>query len=216
MADLPVYYKGEVIFDSYGESMATGPWIKFRLPDSDELDAFRGLPAQGDDSKVTTLKGQRMYLAIVIIGDDERPTDVAPDPRPYAQLSRRLFSGGFFNAPQVLNAAGTQKSLAAYLFETCKTCALCQRPPERIVKVGGGTYDIAATCTDHRPPSARGKSSNETMLANTVKHRTEWASGEIKRQLGYDHWYQVPPGSLREWARKAGAVNILPKEYKDG
>lgn len=73
-AERKTLFSGEVQFAGYSDSHTQGPKITFRLPDSDDLEAFRALTvAKGNQS------GQRVMMALVLIGDDEQPL---PPPEP--------------------------------------------------------------------------------------------------------------------------------------
>lgn len=63
-------FGGEVQLADFGESAASGPWSKFRHADHQELDPFRG-----KDRASRSKAGQRYYMLLVEIGDDERAVD---------------------------------------------------------------------------------------------------------------------------------------------
>lgn len=60
-------FKGETQFLAWGDG-PQGPWIKLKLPDSDDLGPFRGMT-----QAKATMAGQRMACVLVEIGDDEKP-----------------------------------------------------------------------------------------------------------------------------------------------
>lgn len=59
-------FDGEVQFAGYADGSRGGPRITFRLTDREHLNTFAGL------------EGKRFMLAIVEIGDDEKPAAPAP------------------------------------------------------------------------------------------------------------------------------------------
>lgn len=61
-------FSGEIQFVGWKDSHKQGPLVTFRLSDSSELDAFRGLTVRKGNQA-----GQRFMAALVEIGDDERP-----------------------------------------------------------------------------------------------------------------------------------------------
>ena len=67
----------EVQLLGYGESDSYGPWVKFRLNDHAHLDKFRGQQC-GTKAKL----GKRYALALVEIGDDEKPVEVKQEKKP--------------------------------------------------------------------------------------------------------------------------------------
>lgn len=62
-------FQDEVQFLAWGDG-PQGPWIKLKLPDSDDLGPFRGMT-----QAKATMAGQRMACVLVEIGEDERPRD---------------------------------------------------------------------------------------------------------------------------------------------
>ncbi len=77
-------FDGEVQFAGYADGSRGGPRITFRLTDREHLNTFAGL------------EGKRFMLAIVEIGDDEKPAAPAPAPAkrermgPLLELAVRL------------------------------------------------------------------------------------------------------------------------------
>jgi hypothetical protein len=65
-------YQGESQFLAWGDGPA-GPWIKLLLPESDDLEPFRGMTAAKK-----TMAGQRLAIVIVEIDDQELPKTPPP------------------------------------------------------------------------------------------------------------------------------------------
>lgn len=62
---VPVHFNEEAQFVGFGDGTRSGPWIRFRLSESAQLEPWRGE------------EGQRYRLVAVKIGDDDRPVDTA-------------------------------------------------------------------------------------------------------------------------------------------
>lgn len=43
----------------------------------------------------------------------------------------------------------------------------------------------------------------------------QWVWETLKKKLGYQHWYDVPPGALKDWTRKQGLTFVIPGNYLD-
>ncbi len=66
--DRCVVLSDEVQLLGYGETDSTGPWVKFRLLDPDQLAHFRG-----QEKSTANKVGKRYAMCLVEIGDDEKP-----------------------------------------------------------------------------------------------------------------------------------------------
>jgi hypothetical protein len=75
-------FRDEVQFLAWGDG-PQGPWIKLKLPDSDDLAPFRGMTAAK-----ATQAGQRMACVLVEIGDDEKAVPNRSDTKTSADDSK--------------------------------------------------------------------------------------------------------------------------------
>lgn len=48
----------------------------------------------------------------------------------------------------------------------------------------------------------------------TFFYRQRWVWETLKGQLGYEHWYDVPPATLAHWAQNHGLLAKLPRCYR--
>lgn len=69
----------------YGETANGGPYVKFRLADSNELDPFRG-----QDRAAKNKAGKRYIMMLIEVADDEKPIkQPKPEKEKGGPLSRR-------------------------------------------------------------------------------------------------------------------------------
>jgi len=99
-----ILWRNEGQMLGFGESDASGCWVKFRVEPRD-LDFFRGN------------KGQYYYWKIIdmdnlegVINAEQKSKN---DKGPYGQDVRRLHTHGFFKSPEVWKSLGTDKSYQA-------------------------------------------------------------------------------------------------------
>lgn len=88
----------------------------------------------------------------------------------------------------------------------------------------GGTgwkkrYGMIPLChTLHHRQHANGQSAvapDEQWIAWAVKYLERWSGQAIKATLGHEHWYDVPPGILLQWADQHGLTAKLPASYTE-
>lgn len=65
MSNIPTIYANEALVLRWGDSSANGRTITLQLHDEDGEHPFRGLPSGKN--------GQRVMIAVTLIGDDEQP-----------------------------------------------------------------------------------------------------------------------------------------------
>lgn len=151
----------------------------------------------------------------------------------YGHEAAGLRKSGFFRIPQVWKAIGTDDEFRAWI----------QRQPSAISGdfseyVDGEGRNIAAhvrragesgagykapyaciplTNAEHQNQHQVGESAlggKEWCDKMRIKYVEQWAWDTLKAQLGRAHWSDVPPETLREWARMHDVIHHLPALYR--
>lgn len=107
--DLTILFHDEVQLMDWGESRSGGPWIKFKLKESVDLDNFRGL-----DTPTQTKSGHILNLCVSqgdIIPAQETPKDKAL----YGDEARALHQSGFMFCPHLWEHVGPPKSYQTWV-----------------------------------------------------------------------------------------------------
>ncbi len=130
---LDMGFADEVQLLAWNKSTSSdGPKIKLLLNNDDAVDPFAMATIRKGSGK-TKIAGQRYYLFAI-------PLDYAPEvshgipapgsealvsdtPKPYGKEASELYRCGFFYAPPVLNAIGTDDDLVAYI--QTLNCIVC-------------------------------------------------------------------------------------------
>lgn len=147
---------------------------------------------------------------------------------PYGKQAAALYRCGFFSAPAVRRAIGTDAEFLAWLRR--QPCAVCKRPAPseaahvRRIAAGAGVgikpeYSAIPLCHEHHESqhqrgesSIGGKEAVDRMAADAV---TKWAHAALIARLGYEHLSDIPPETLRAWAEHNELHAYLPKkEYR--
>jgi hypothetical protein len=201
----------------YGESRTSGPYLKLRLKDPELLSPFRGLDVAGSNKSghilnVTITEGDLAHLA------EEMPEDTKD--RPFGQQARELKLSGFFRSPDVWKQVGSDTEFLDWIRRQPDCCASKVDPNEpcagiivaahvRRVADGSGMgikppYSAIPLCEIHHANQhAQGESSvgpREWWDKQRIHWVSSWAWEELKHQLGYGSWSQVPPKVLLAWA----------------
>lgn len=100
MDPLHILLHGQAQLLDWGESRATGPWVKVRLEDPELLSIFRGM-----DTASQTKTGH--ILNITLSEGDIVPAD-APDAHPYKLQAAMLWKSFFLRTPKVWDALGVR------------------------------------------------------------------------------------------------------------
>lgn len=152
--------------------------------------------------------------------------------RPYASQAQALHQSGFFRAPKVFTQIGTDAEFLSWIRE--QPCCLAGKlrgacsgviVPAHVRRVasGAGTaikppYSAVPLCDGHHQTQ---HTQGEDHLggpawfdAQRIAHVSTWAWERLKNQLGFRHWYEVPPAILRNWAADHDVLNYLPQEYR--
>lgn len=222
MAD--ILYHDECQLLSYGESRQRGKWITLRLSDTegDPLVNFRGLDKHGSGHSpilhVTVAIGD-------IIGSSEPQAETL-----YGQAARFLHQCDFWYRPAVWRAIGTDEEFLAWIRK--QECAMSGGDTAcsgdvvaahvRRIADGAGTgikpeYSAIPLCDGHhRAQHQHGESElggKEQFDRARIYWLKKWCWETLKQTLGYDHWNEVPPPKLMEWAVENEVSHLVPPGY---
>ena len=227
MSDLKVIHHDECQLLDWGESRATGPWVKLRLSDVEYLEAFRGLDT------ATAKKTGHIFNVTITQGDiiaDEKPVDSVASK--YGAQAKELRLSSFFRRPEVWRAVGTDQEFLDWL-------KICSCPvtgshygdivPAHVRRVANGSgtgikpeYSAIPLCDKHHQlQHLQGESAinpREWWDKKRIEYLVKWCWETLKTDLGYDSWSEVPPLVLETWADKklvSGSVQNpwLPRCY---
>ena len=221
MSELEILHHDECQLLDWGESRSGGPWIKLRLKDSDYLDVFRAMDT-------ATMKKSGHVLNVTISQGDIVPAE-EKEPA-YGEQAKILRLSDFFRRPEVWRAVGTDDEFLVWVRSqvcTARRLGHCNgdivAAHVRRVAEGAGTgikpeYSAIALCSHHHDLQHQ---KGESALGNKAwfdKHRIEhlqqWCWDTLKTQLGFEHWNEVPPDTMRQWALATGVERFLPEAYR--
>lgn len=235
--ELKILFHDSVQLMDFGESRTGGPWIKLRLPDPDDLHVFRGMdPAQ-------MKKTQHVLHCTIAEGDIVQLAEEAPPERRYGKWWRDLIASGFFRAPRVLAAIGTEDEFENWIREQPSVIdgnadwdevmgeSRCEPAHIRRVADGSGTaekppyFAVPMTHKQHQLQHDKGYSAVTGMtegeaiewLAKKADHyRTEWASLTLASQLVPDTPSRgdVHPDMVRIWLETNDLTQYLPERLR--
>lgn len=157
------------------------------------------------------------------------------EPAAYGRFARVLRTHiPFMLARKVWEAVGSDED---YL-DWCRhqRCAKCKWTPHwemsefigceaahvRRVADGAGTaikplYSAIPLCHKHHAEQHHvGEAilgGKEAVDKARITHVQEWVWETLKRTFGFEHWSEVPPGTLVEWAREHDLLDTLPDVY---
>lgn len=212
----------------FGETASGGPFVKFRLPEPEALEPYRGR-----DRATRTKQGSRFVLLVIEVNDDETPANEPDEPirqpkkGPYGSYAHALHACGFFRAPAVWKALGTDEQFLAWL--TTQPCAARRRGgcrgdvvPAHVRRVadGAGTaikpaYSAIPLCDGHHTDSQHqhGESAlggKEWFDRRRVEALEAWAHHRLCEIAGVESLTQVPPERIVNWANRNGLAHYLP------
>lgn len=119
--DLKIIAHIEVQLLDFGESRTAGKYIKLRLPDmdnegNDSLDPFRGMDTP-------TLKRSGHIMNLTLSEGDIIPAEEPPEKGEYGKEASKLYQSGFFRAPAVWKALGTDEQYREWIQkQNCMCC----------------------------------------------------------------------------------------------
>jgi len=225
----------------WGESRSIGPWIKLRLQDPEQLEVFRGMDTAtatktGHIMHVTLAEGDIATLADATesthpYGNEARELKVSGffrcplvwgkigSPGEYADWLTycKSWISGNYNE----HKDGVGRSIACHVRRIAKGAGTAYKP---------GWWMVPMTHTEHSiqhqngeleclvayeifPEGATVEQAKDCFDQQVIKHLEQWGWEILKAQLGFEHWYDVPPGVLWEWAAEHKLINYLPRCY---
>ncbi len=150
----------------------------------------------------------------------------------YGAFARDLRLSGFTRAPAVWAATGSDTEFLAWVKDQPCACRFMAAPVcggdvvaahVRRVADGAGAglkppYSAIPLCdTHHRLQHQKGESAlggKERLDEWRIAYLSDWVWETLKKRLGYEHWSQVPPNVLLEWAQEHDVVRYLPEIYR--
>lgn len=216
----------------------SGPSITLLLQDDEDIAFFEALTlAKGKTA------GQILDVAFALNSQDgqskEADQQQAEEQAPFAMYgehAKALYTSSFFRTPQVWKAVGTDAEFLSWIrkqpsafsreySEYINGEGRCEAAHVRRVANGSGTaikpeYSaIPLTKEEHRLQHGKGESTfggKEFFDRERIRHLHLWCWETLKSKLGFEHWNQVPPKSLYQWAEKHGVNRLLPACYFQG
>lgn len=147
----------------------------------------------------------------------------------YGLLAAKLRQSSFFRSADVWQAVGTDREFLDWI--PTQTC--CVKAPYHVGDViaahvrrvadGAGTglkppYSAVPLCTHHHDiqhNQGEGAIGGKEFLDQArIETLVKWGWADLKKQLGYAHWSEVPPRVLNTWAMENRVINYLPPEYR--
>lgn len=210
-------FSGEVMLAGWRENHSNGATITFWLPDSSDLDIFRGLTCRKGNTA-----GQRFMTVLVLLDDEGNPVPNAlafapteknkkndKEPEPHGKAASQLYKQGFFYARPVLMAIGTQEEYIEWCSQQpCvvtggegKPFALNEEP-YHLISLSPELHGEAGSTDNLRKLTRKLPSMLSRWMASTVFDRTS---------MGF-----VEPSRLTAWAAEHRLLNYLPKAYRSG
>lgn len=151
----------------------------------------------------------------------------------YGQYASQLKQSGFFRRPCVWDCIGSDDRYLDWLRgQPCAGNAMqCSHQcvgdivPAHVRRVSNGAgmalkprYSAIPLCSSlHQIQHQNGESAiapTEEWDRQRILHVERWAWEKLKRQLGYEHWNEIPPREIIEWAKKRGLNSYLPSLYQ--
>ena len=143
----------------------------------------------------------------------------------YGEQAKLLKLSGFFRAPAVWRACGTDAEFLGWI--RAQPCAITKATPAEAAHVrrvadGAGTaikpeYSAIPLCREmHQRQHQEGESAlggKEAVDRLRIRYVEQWAWDACKAELGYQSMADVPPGELRSWAAERGVYQHLPNGY---
>jgi len=224
---MDVLYYGEIQILGWGESRPRGKYLTIRLWDGegDPLEAFRGLDAPND-------KSQHILNCVISKGDILEQKETEED---YGMIARQLYRNGFFYAPDVLKAIGTDEQFRKWIqlqpsaisneySEYINGDGRCEAAHVRRSTDSGTGYKppyacIPLTHAEHTKQHNEGETSlkpREWFEKKRGEYVVKWAKQALLKQLGnYSGFREVPPNVLYQWCVDHDLIRFLPRGYKE-
>lgn len=153
---------------------------------------------------------------------------------PYGEYAKKLVQSGFFRAPEVWEALGTDKEYLEWVrsqksaysgrqdFDAPEGIHYCVAAHVRHVEYGSGTgikptYSaIPLTDDEHKLAHQKGDSElgdRDWWDKMRIKYVSQWAYETLKEKMFYDSYTHMPPSELVEWCSKRELTQYLPLAY---
>lgn len=150
----------------------------------------------------------------------------------YGEEAKALRLSSFFRTPDVWRAIGSDAQFLEWLRgQPCAAAKLVGAPCAgdvvaahvRRVSEGAGTgikppYCAVPMCNNHHSLSHQHGDgvigAREWWDQQRINNVQQWAWQALKKKLGYEHWNQVPPHVLSDWAEQSGVGLLLPNVYR--
>lgn len=152
-------------------------------------------------------------------------------PAKYGKFAQQLRLSRFFYTPQVWRAIGSDQHYqqwcrsqpSAFSRRHGTESDPIQFAHVRRVADGAGTgikpthCGIPLLASEHARQHQEGEAAlggKEWADKQRITHVVHWAWDTLKAQLGYEHWPQVPPETLLQWAQRNDVDQYLPACYR--
>lgn len=148
----------------------------------------------------------------------------------YGKEARALRLSNFFRTPEVWKAIGTDEQFLDWLRgQPCAVCGdydyvdgqqVCEAAHVRRVANGSGTgikpaYSAIPLCHKHHAEQhQQGEGDKAWYDKQRIQHVIEWGWQSLKTQLECEHWNDVEPVQLSNWAKAHDLYDYLPREYR--
>ena len=231
MSELEILYHGEIQVLGWGESRNQGKYLKIRLWDveQDPLEPFRGLDTDKKDKSLHILN------ATISKGDIIEQ----PKAEDWGKMATKLYSNGFFIAPPVLKAIGTDKQFREWIQKQPSAFSgefsefvdgegRCEAAHVRRSNEAGTSYKpeyacIPLTHNEHHTQHTQGElelAEHDWWDKTKNRYVTTWAKESLLRIFSelahqdYEGFRQVPPEILKHWCEENDLLPYLPSVYK--
>lgn len=179
-------------------------------------------------------QANRFSARMMEFGTNVGLVELAYKPANWGKEARTLFLSGFFSAPAVWRAIGSDEQYQAWVRKQ-PSAHSSRRGTEdnqivyahvRRVRDGAGSSIKPLYCgipllnSEHQLQHQQGESGlrpgegKAWFDRQRVVFVTMWGWETLKRQLGFEHWPQVPPATLLEWAQRNNVDRYLPACYR--
>lgn len=200
--ELPICFAGEIMLAGWAESNRAGRTVTFRLPEDDPEHQFRRMAVASGKSS-----GQRFMAVLVMINDDETPSEEAAATL-YGKHVRELHRLGWFFDTRVLKGIGTVEQFREWASR--QSCVVCKAPPPSSVLRGMRTstgYAGIPVCNLHYHSEASALATHQPKLIKA------WVSSVICKIAGTEGLSDIPPAYFTVICEKFGIKDTIPPSY---
>ncbi len=203
------------------ETHNSGAKVSFWLPNSEDLEPFKGLTAKKGNQA-----GQRFMAVLVEIGPGELPVvpegcarspvepvaNRAPEEKrpPYGEYAADLYRNGFFLAQQVLRAAGSPEAYRHWC--VAQPCAFTKADgPSACHQEGDNPYFLVPIAKELDGVGEGIPFNEQRVMRERIRHLSRWIAQVLFHKVSMGH---VPPEALRDWCNRHNLGAFLPKAYR--